>query len=541
MIGKIVPKLTRATQTIVESSDLFLNHLTTTYPTKSILITLTIFIISFTVFSSFTPNALINGDAAVYVQQMEEQNFSPRSIHLGYYLLGYLAIKALPLPSDHAVNILNGFLGALSVALMYLMAYTIIGTHTTAILASVFLLTNSIFVINSVYAEVYVPRTFFLLTATYFWLLNRPLITATSLAFSFLISPSSIFALPLFVAIRPRWKPLLKFGITILMIVIIALLPRYNDYLFGGRGLLRATGEPVALRMATDKEYREVYEGFFLYIPFILAGIVRIWTAKHLRSLGIGILALWFFSFIIGERFGDVPVQLPTYALLCLVGGLGLHVFLTISHIRKTAIYLWFPLSVSLLMLFWAIIAMPNYQAVSFTTTMKLVAFAGTILLYAVLVVLWTKATCANNRAVAIATFGVLTLVASTNAYRTYHHIAQINPKLIACRDTDIEISRIADPNYLVVGGWGAGILFEHYIFRDSYTGRWLNAGLLSRQGGRSKTQCEEAIKKWEQALAAKREIWLLEDLPNLVNELHEHGYAIEKFRTALRATPHSS
>lgn len=79
-----------------ESSGLFLNSLETRYPRKAVFIGIIIFLISFTMFTSLTSNAFINGDAAVYEQQMAHLDFSQRTIHLVYYLYGAMFTWLLP-------------------------------------------------------------------------------------------------------------------------------------------------------------------------------------------------------------------------------------------------------------------------------------------------------------------------------------------------------------------------------------------------------------------------------------------------------------
>ena len=106
------------------------------------------FLFTFALFSFISPNALVNGDAALYEQQIVHFDFSQRTIHLGYYLLGVPFIHLLPLPADYALNLMNCFFGALSVVMIFLIGFTVSKTVLVGFIASIFLLTNYIFVYN---------------------------------------------------------------------------------------------------------------------------------------------------------------------------------------------------------------------------------------------------------------------------------------------------------------------------------------------------------------------------------------------------------
>ena len=80
-----------------------------------------------------------------------------------------------------------------------------------------------------------------------------------------------------------------------------------------------------------------------------------------------------------------------------------------------------------------------------------------------------------------------------------------------------------------MVGPWSEGILVEHYLFRDSYTGRWINTAALSGKWGE-----EEAPAGWQrlrEILDAGLPVWLVgRQEPILEEELSEHSYQIRAF-----------
>ena len=436
-----------------------------------------LFLISFFLFASLSANVLINGDAALYAQQIVHLDFAQRTIHLGYFLLGSPFIHILPLPPDYALNLMSCFFGALCTVLIYLIAFTTAQNHRVAFISVLVLLTNYLFVVNAVYAEVYVPQLFFFLLAVECVLLQKAIPAGLSFALSFLITPSALFGLPCLLFLHRDKRAMLELMTTAFLVVLLALLPNAEDYFVGGRGLLKAVRIDLAIDRALLKEGRELFTTLLWYAPFLLAGSVYIMRNKRLHTLGGALISLWFFSFIFGEKFGDVPVQLPTYVLLSLVGGLGFHYLLDFRHGRSTFI----------------------------TSTVYL----------------------------------LLILCLSITGLLTFRRIEETRHTLIGYRDTAHAINQRAHPDYLVVGEWTQGILFEHYLFQRSYTDVWINTEWLSGDWGQHMQKVSKT--KLDDALASGREIWLLDNDLSLFPDLDKQGYVIEPFRNCYRASlkPH--
>ncbi len=491
--------LSRYIKAAEESSDSFLRSLVSPYSKRSIFTGVIIFLISFTLFASLTPNALINMDAGVYAELIANSELSLMRCHLGYYLLGIMFTFVLRSSSDYTLNLMSCFFGALSISLIFHMGLTLFRKHTAAVISSLFLATNFIFLKNALYAEIYVPQTFFLLLALQFWLLNKPILTGLSFALATLITPTSIFAIPCFIILRPHKRALFRFAAIAFIILAALLLPHWRDYLFGHHGVLRAAElAPIDPAFALLKELREIGSGFLLCIPFVLVGIVQLLRDKALRVFGIAIFALWLFNFLGGERFADVPVQLPTYVLLSLLGGLGFHLFSTILRGPANRVKI-------------------------------------------------------NHLVVA---FGVLILAVSITGFRAYTKIDKKTHDLVQYRDAVAEMSEIADPDYFAVGKKREAVLFMHYAYEKSDMEKWINrlyfkegwftAGwfaehwiyaelLLGDWGGTP--QQVDAIKRWQDAIASGREIWILQDSPPLFADLRKGGYTIERFRSVFRAS----
>jgi hypothetical protein len=432
-----------------------------------------IFLISFALFAFLSPNALLNGDAALYEQQIAHLDFAQRTIHLGYFLLGSPFLHLLPLPSDYALNLMNCFFGALSIVVLYTIAFTVSQNLLVAFVSSILLLTNYLFVYNALYAEVYVPQLFFFLLSVQLVLSQNVISAGIAFAVAFLITPSSLFGFPCLIVLLRDKKPILRFSTAAFLVIIVALAPHLDNYFFGGRGLLKAVQTRMSIKHVFLKEGEEFFNSFLLYVPFVLAGIVQLIKDRNLRTLGIAIISLWFVSFLFGERFGDVPTQLPTYALFCLIGGLGFH------YLSR----------------------------------------------------LWSG----RSSAVICTAYISLILCVSITGLFAFRRIEATNRNLIEYRNTVFAVNRTAHPNYLVVGDWSHGILFEHYVFQKSYTGVWINTEWLTGSWGQ--LQKKDSLENLNNALSSGREIWLLHSNPPLFSQLYRYGYTIEPFRKMYRAT----
>ena len=439
--------------------------------TKDILIGLVILLAAFAAFASLSTEALVSGDAAVYLQQMQNLDFADRPVHLGYYLLGAGFIRLLPGSDDHAINLMNCFLGALSIMLVYFITFTICHRHIPSVAASLLLLTHGLFVGNSIYAEVYTPQVCFFLLSILLWLLNKPILASLSFLLSFLITPSAILALPCFFILRPRLRPLLLFCAIFAIPAAVTIFPVRQSYFFGSRGVFAAAGRPLDLGWALNKEIYEIFNGFFLYIPLVIAGLFEIFWRKRFRPLAFALLILWLVTLFSAEKIYDVPPQLPAYAMLCVVGGLG---FGLILRIPDNKIYIKFAI-------YAAVIA---------------VIFAVSII-----------------------------------GINTVRGAQALNTNRTGYRNTAIQISKVADPDYLVMGNWDRGVLFEHYVFQKLFTPHLINFEWLDGYWGRE--QQGESIKKLRQAIAAHRQIWLLEDHSVAMAKLQQEGYSITRFDSA--------
>jgi len=104
--------------------------------------------------------------------------------------------------------------------------------------------------------------------------------------------------------------------------------------------------------------------------------------------------------------------------------------------------------------------------------------------------------------------------------------------KLVQSHNRDIEafrtctgemIGKVGD-NYLVVGSWNNLMRFELYEYGRVYTDKTILSERLT-----GKHQSETMIEKWQRTLEAGIDVWLLEEVSSLFQELHEAGYTIKR------------
>ena len=129
----------------------------------------------------------------------------------------------------------------------------------------------------------------------------------------------------------------------------------------------------------------------------------------------------------------------------------------------------------------------------------------------------------------------VFSLGIAFSGIKSYSSTLRISRSIDCYRDTVHMISKTAEPGFVAIGGWSKGILFEHYLFRKSYTSVWINTEWLDGTWGKDRQR-----KSWRQfktATAEGREIWLLgpqrQDLDTL---LLDSGYTITPFRCVDKA-----
>jgi hypothetical protein len=440
----------------------------------SLILSALLFLCLFIYFALLTPRALTSGDAALYVQQIRDLDFTHRTVHLGYYLIGFPFIHLLPLPPEYVLNLMSCAYAALSIATLFLITVSLTGSRTASFTACLIAATASLFASNAVFAEVYGAQLFFFLFSIALLFYKKPVFAGISYAVSFLITPSAIFGLAMLFPFRKDRARLFRFVISALIIIISVVSLVAPDYVIGGRGLLKASRASLTISVALLKEYREFFSTIAWYVPFLLAGAIEMIRCVRYREWGLTIFCIWLFILIAGERFGDVPVQLPSYALICIMTGLG----------------------------FQSVINFLRAQGRLLTAAVYLFLFIS---------VIYSGITARN-------------------------HIMNTSARFEAYRETVYALKHAAQPDFIAVGPWTEGILFEHYFYGASYTGMWINKEWLTGIWGDAKRA--QSLQALNRAIRDGQELWLLKYDAPLFSQLQQRGYRITPFRTVFRALP---
>lgn len=409
-----------------------------------------LFVSSFALFALLAPHAFLNGDMPVYAEQIRDGNFSERTTHIGYFLIGYV-FTVTPVPLDYALNLMSAAFSAGIILLVYFTALEITASRGTALASAAVMLVNNALLIEAIHAEVYAAQTFFCVASLFAWMKHRPILAGILFAWAFLISASSVFFLAAFPFFRFDIRAIVLAGAAASTIVLIVLAPHFDNYLFGARGISGAAGKGVDIKLAALKDGRDVFFGFYMFVPFLIAGAVVGIHDRKLRPFVLSIAAAGLVTFAFGEKFMDVPVQLAVYCLCSILAGIG------ITRVNEAGT-LWIcltaaaALSVVVVVLF---VPVPARIADHLPSTLLLYGFvAGSIV--AVLA-----------KAHPVPVLALAWLVTAGTAYsRLIDSAKEADAFARASRDTYAR----AGPNALFVGTWNELMRFNWNARRRTYT-----------------------------------------------------------------------
>lgn len=492
-------------------------------------------VLSFSVLSYWTPMGLPNGDAAVYAQQIQQHRFDERSVHLGYYLWA-AALNGFSRDfSDRALNLVSAGFGAATIGLLAWISMLAVGNPLGGAAAAVVALGHLTLVENWVWAEVYGPQTFFLVAAFLAMGTGRCVPAGVMLANAVLISPSSLLVVPALCLLKPDLRSVLRLGLTGGGITLVAILPVWRDYLYGNRGLLKASGVSVDLKMAVLKESVEMVFGVFAFLPFLAWAVWALCRRPGLRPLLLFLAVLWAPPFFVGEKFRDVPVQLTLWALLVPLVVLG--AWQLMEQLGREKRPRWPALWLTGGM--WALIPLflvarrqvDQLTAVPRDVVVVALAVSGVLAGGWMLGAKWRPLP---------TVLAVLALAAAVNLTWVGRLVQEENEAIDTYREQVLELGATAGPGYRAIGTWDRGILLEHYLFRTSYSGTWINLAQLEGHWGEEDRA--EAWSSWLDAAEAGSEIWLLDHYPDQIQRLEQKRYEFDSpIGPFIRARPLSS
>ncbi|MCG8456015.1 MAG: hypothetical protein MI919_07015 [Holophagales bacterium] len=450
-----------------------------------------VLLLGFALLVPLTPSGLPNGDAAVYAQQIAKKSFADRPVHMGYYVVGAALLGFSDDFSDRTLNLLSAIFAAATLALIFHATATVTGSPVLALAAAACLLGHLPFLRNGVLAEIYMMQSFFLLLAFWlFWRWGEKVVAAVAsglaLAGSVLVTPSSLLAVPALVAGRPRWRPVVWVGLAGGALTLGAVATVWQEYFWGDRGLMAASGTRLSLKQAVVKEGFELTYAVGALLPFLaLGGLGLLTRSREGRSRQGGdrgrafllvLAALWLPTFLLAERFRDVPVQLPTWILLAplmAVGGAELGRRLAAVGVGRR--YLVLVAAVALGSFSTAALPFVRGEAESFAGLPGRLEWLLAALLAIAGVAAAVLVRARPRRASWVLWAGCLLV----NLCLSLAWIERERDEIESYREAVLSVEAESGERFLVVGPWSRGILFEHYLYRSSYTTRWVNTAWL--------------------------------------------------------------
>lgn len=290
-----------------------------------------LFLVLFVAHLSLLRPLLQNGDSAVYNQQIDDLDLSHRSTHVGYFALGIVFNHLLPFGTDSNMNLMALIVGFLGLAAVYATTKRFSDSRLAASAAVLLALGLVTQVRGMLLSEV--DGVSVALVAMAFACFERGAALPAGLLFGFsvLVTPLSGPLLALFAstaavralaglgAFRAQARQLFTFGVGALLAYVPPVAILFQDYVYGPRGLLKAprSAFDVPQRIAHSWSFISHELGYML--PLYAVGALLCLLSPRLWRAGQPALALLVsmaLMAVVGERFTDVPVQLPNLVLL---------------------------------------------------------------------------------------------------------------------------------------------------------------------------------------------------------------------------------
>jgi hypothetical protein len=273
---------------------------------------------------------LQNGDSAVYNAQIEARDLANRSTHVGYFALGMLFNELLPFGTELNMNLMVLTFGVVGLCGVYAVARRLSGSRWAAIGSVLLALVIPSELRGMLLSEVDVVSVSLITVSYAAFLGEAPLIAGALFGLSVLVTPMSgplllVFALTVSVSgaglkrdAARHALALVKFGAAALAVYVPVVFTHYHDYVYGSRGLLHAPRYPlgIAKQLAHSWAFIRAEAGVGLLFYGVgacacLAGR-RAWRAgQPVPALLLSVVVMA----IVGDRVGNVPVQLPNLVL----------------------------------------------------------------------------------------------------------------------------------------------------------------------------------------------------------------------------------
>ncbi len=297
------------------------------------------FVALFVAHASMLRPLLQNGDSAGYNLQIEARDLSHRTTHVGYFALGIIFNALLPFGTDLNMNAMVLGIGFMGLAAVYSTTKLLSQSRWAALASVVLALGLAAQIRGMLLSEVDGVSVAFVALAFACFQRGATLAAGLLFGFSVLVTPLSgplvvlflftLAALPTARAgvVRPRLRRLFVFAAGALLVYAPPVLIHYQDYVFGQRGLLHAPRAALSVSQRVAHSWHFILHELGFMLPLYAAGALLCLAnpkLKRTRPVALALLASIGLMAVVGERFLDVPVQLPNLVLFGVLPGVAL-------------------------------------------------------------------------------------------------------------------------------------------------------------------------------------------------------------------------
>jgi hypothetical protein len=266
-----------------------------------------------------------NGDGAVYNEQIERGIVGMRTTHVGYILCGIVAHALSPFDTDGTMNVVCLAFAAAGGAAMFMIARGLGASRSVAAVAPLMAFGIQAYLRGAVLAEVDVVACSLVLIAVALWLQGKVAKAGVAFGAAMLVTPITAMSIPMLLLTtrerryaRRRWSTHLRdvavFGAVSLAVYAPLAIVFWHDYWYGGRGLLHAPREPWSVEHQVARSIQFLTSSAGPWLALGVGALVAGIATGAPPSLGVS--AALVLAATVGERFLDVPVQLPQLCVL---------------------------------------------------------------------------------------------------------------------------------------------------------------------------------------------------------------------------------
>ncbi len=294
-------------------------------PTRDLLLLATGFGLLFYCFRG----RVLLGDAAIYSLSIAQSHFFERSVHFGYYVVGWLAMRGLGrlgIAPDDSLVILNGVLMVIALLLTYLLARRMGHSHVTGLLtASIFGLTGNA-ITQGTSAEIYALEMCFVLASYNLFLAGRAVWAGIAFGAALLVTPLALFGSPFFLWGAVRGKPISRALATLAVAaapLAALLVVSRHEYFYGTRGLLSTAGYQGYSPLIVAYNGLALFKNLHWLLPFLVLGSFAEWRSRS-RVLGLMVALLIVHAPVLLGMKEDGVFLFVLYPFLSLLAARGL-------------------------------------------------------------------------------------------------------------------------------------------------------------------------------------------------------------------------